>query len=41
MNPQVVSSYDGTYVALSFLIAFIGSFVALTAAPKAASTIST
>lgn len=34
MNPQVVSSYDGTYVALSFLIAFIGSFVALTAARR-------
>jgi len=34
MNPQVVSSYDGTCVAFSFLIAFIGSFVALTAARR-------
>lgn len=32
MNPAVVASYDLTYVALSFLIAFIGSFVALSAA---------
>lgn len=38
MNPEVVSkvasSYDDTYVALSFIIAFIGSFVALTAARR-------
>jgi NO-binding membrane sensor protein with MHYT domain len=31
MNPAVVSSYDATYVALSFLIAVVGSFVALSA----------
>ncbi len=34
MNPAVISSYDETYVALSFLIAFIGSFVALSAARR-------
>lgn len=34
MNPEVVSSYDVNYVALSFAIAFIGSFVALTAARR-------
>lgn len=38
MNPEVVStvvsSYDNTYVQLSFLIAFIGSFVALSAARR-------
>jgi NO-binding membrane sensor protein with MHYT domain len=34
MNPEVVSSYDSTYVFLSFLIAFAGSFVALTAARR-------
>jgi NO-binding membrane sensor protein with MHYT domain len=32
--PQVVSSYDDTYVALSFVIAVVGSFVALTAARR-------
>jgi NO-binding membrane sensor protein with MHYT domain len=34
MNPAVTSSYDATYVALSFVIAFIGSFVALSAARR-------
>ncbi len=34
MNPQVVSSYDSYYVTLSLLIAFVGSFVALTAAKR-------
>ncbi len=34
MNSAVTSSYDETYVALSFLIAFIGSFVALSAARR-------
>ncbi len=34
MNPQVVSSYDSYYVTLSVLIAFVGSFVALTAAKR-------
>lgn len=34
MNPQVVSSYDSTYVLLSFFIAFVGSFVALSAARR-------
>ena len=34
MNPAVTSSYDETYVVLSFLIAFIGSFVALSAARR-------
>ncbi len=34
MNPEVLSSYDSTYVALSFLIAFVGSFVALTSARR-------
>lgn len=34
MNPEVVSSYDSTYVALSLLIAFAGSFVALTSARR-------
>lgn len=34
MNPEVVSSYDMDYVALSFAIAFIGSFVALSAARR-------
>ena len=31
MNQAVVANYDDTYVALSFAIAFIGSFVALSA----------
>ena len=34
MNPVVVSSYQPAFVALSFLIAMIGSFVALTAATR-------
>lgn len=34
MNPEVVSSYDDTYVVLSFVLAFIGSFVALSAARR-------
>lgn len=34
MNPEVVSSFDRTYVILSFAIAFLGSFVALTAARR-------
>lgn len=34
MNPEVVSSYDSAYVLFSFLIAFVGSFVALTAARR-------
>ena len=34
MNPEVVSSYDTEFVALSFAIAFVGSFVALTAARR-------
>ncbi len=34
MNPEVVSSFDNTYVILSFAIAFVGSFVALTAARR-------
>lgn len=32
--PAVVSGYDAVYVALSFAVAFIGSFVALTAARR-------
>jgi NO-binding membrane sensor protein with MHYT domain len=34
MNPTVVTSYQPAYVALSFLIAVLGSFVALTAATR-------
>lgn len=34
MNPEVVSSYDVTYVVLSFAIAFVGSFVALSSARR-------
>ena len=34
MNPVVESSYQPSFVALSFLIAMIGSFVALTAATR-------
>ncbi|MFI5447252.1 MHYT domain-containing protein [Polaromonas sp. UC242_47] len=34
MNSVVVTSYQPTYVALSFLVAFFGSFVALTAATR-------
>lgn len=34
MNPEVVSSFDETFVMLSFVIAFVGSFVALTAARR-------
>ena len=34
MNPEVISSYDTTYVALSFALAFLGSFVALSAARR-------
>ena len=34
MNPEVISSYDPLYVSLSFALAFIGSFVALTAARR-------
>jgi NO-binding membrane sensor protein with MHYT domain len=34
MNPEVISSYDPTYVVLSFLLAFLGSFVALSAARR-------
>ncbi|MCZ8253871.1 MAG: histidine kinase [Hylemonella sp.] len=34
MNPEVISSYDTLYVSLSFALAFIGSFVALTAARR-------
>lgn len=38
MNPAVVASYDETYVALSFAIAFVGSFVALSAARRVVDT---
>lgn len=34
MNPAVAASYDETYVLLSFAIAFIGSFVALSSARR-------
>ena len=34
MNPAVVSSYDETYLFLSFAIAFVGSFVALSSARR-------
>lgn len=34
MNPEVLTSYDPQYVALSFILAFIGSFVALSAARR-------
>ena len=34
MNPEVVSNYDMNYVALSFAIAFLGSFIALSAARR-------
>lgn len=34
MNPEVISSYDPLYVALSFGLAFVGSFVALSAARR-------
>ncbi|MBX9873002.1 MAG: histidine kinase [Burkholderiaceae bacterium] len=34
MNPEVISSYDPQYVGLSFLLAFVGSFVALSAARR-------
>jgi NO-binding membrane sensor protein with MHYT domain len=34
MNPEVISSFDPLYVALSFALAFVGSFVALTAARR-------
>ncbi len=34
MNQAVVTSYDHTYVALSFLISFLGSLVALTSARR-------
>ncbi|MDO9360531.1 MAG: MHYT domain-containing protein [Polaromonas sp.] len=34
MNPLVVTSFQPSYVALSFLISVIGSFVALTAATR-------
>ena len=34
MNPEVVSNYNDTYVLLSFAIAFVGSFVALSAARR-------
>ena len=34
MNPEVITSYDHVYVALSFALAFVGSFVALSAARR-------
>jgi NO-binding membrane sensor protein with MHYT domain len=34
MNPVVTSSYDPVYIALSFAMAVIGSFIALTAARR-------
>ncbi|MEK9802225.1 MAG: MHYT domain-containing protein [Curvibacter sp.] len=34
MNPEVLTSYDPQYVALSFILAFVGSFVALSAARR-------
>ena len=34
MNPEVISSYDSLYVAFSFALAFLGSFVALSAARR-------
>lgn len=34
MNPTVVSSYDPSYVAISFAISVLGAFVALTAAVR-------
>lgn len=34
MNPEVLTSYDSLYVAFSFALAFLGSFVALSAARR-------
>ena len=34
MNPEVITSYDTVYVAISFALAFLGSFVALSAARR-------